>query len=129
MKCLIDTHVLVWSLGKTTSLSTKAREILENAHVLVSVVSWWELSIKFGLGKLELGAGTPEDLWKTTQEMDYASLPLSLTEVCSFHRLAKLHKDPFDRMLVWQAIKNDLPLLSRDNRLSPYTSYGLQLIW
>jgi PIN domain nuclease of toxin-antitoxin system len=129
MRYLIDTHVLLWSLGKTTSLSAKAREILENAHVLVSVVSWWELSIKFGLGKLELVHGTPEDLWKATQEMDYASLPLSLTEVCSFHRLANLHKDPFDRMLVWQAIKNDIPLLSKDNHLSPYTSYGLQLIW
>ena len=129
MRCLIDTHVLLWSLGKTSNLSAKTREILENADVLVSVVSWWELSIKFGLGKIELGKGTPEDLLKTTQEMNYVSLPLSESEVCSFHRLARIHKDPFDRMLVWQAIKNDIPLVSGDNRLSPYTSYGLQLIW
>lgn len=129
MRCLIDTHVLLWSLGKTRNLSAKAKEILESAHILVSVVSWWELSIKFRLGKIDLGSGTPEDLWNTTQKMDYASLPLSQSEVCSFHRLAAIHKDPFDRMLVWQAIKNDIPLLSRDNRLSPYASYGLQLIW
>ena len=129
MRCLIDTHVLLWSLGKTNNLSAKAREILENAQVLVSVVSWWELSIKLGLGKIELGNSTPEDLLKTTQEMDYLSLPLSLSEVCSFHRLAVVHKDPFERMLVWQAIKNDIPLLSRDNRLSTYNAYGLQLIW
>jgi len=129
MRCLIDTHVLLWSLGKTSNLSAKTREILENADVLVSIVSWWELSTKFGLGKIDLGKGTPEDLLKTTREMNYVSLPLSESEVCSFHRLARIHKDPFDRMLVWQAIKNDLTLVSRDNRLSPYASYGLQLIW
>ena len=129
MRCLIDTHVLLWSVGSSKNLSPKARQILVNEQVMVSVVSWWELSIKFGLGKIDLGSRTPEDVLKIAEGMDYSSLPLSLSEVSSFHRLVTINKDPFDRMLVGQAIKNDIPLLSRDSRLTSYTAYGLQLIW
>src|SRR5580704_13635198 len=118
MRYLIDTHVLLWSLGNPGLLSDKTREILTGSSVLISVVSWWELSIKFSLGKIELDQGVPEDLWNAAEKMNYGVLPLSVQEVCSFHRLTKIHRDPFDRMLVWQAIKNDITLVSRDSRLS-----------
>ena len=129
MKCLIDTHVLLWSMGKPENLSKRAREILIESTVFVSISSWWEVSLKFAIGKLELGNGTPEDLWKAAEKMNYELLPLSGQDASSFYRLAKLHKDPFDRMIVWQAIRNNLPLLSKDNRLSAYEEYGLQLLW
>ena len=129
MRYLIDTHVLLWSLSQTRNLSDKAKEILESENVLVSVVSWWELSIKFGLGKIELQLGTPEDLLRATQKMNYGLLPLSAEEASGFHQLARIHKDPFDRMLVWQAIKNDVTLVSKDSRLISYAPFGLQLIW
>ena len=96
MRYLIDTHVLLWSLSQTRNLSDKAKEILESENVLVSVVSWWELSIKFGLGKIELQLGTPEDLLRATQKMNYGLFPLSDEEASGFHQLARIHKDPFE---------------------------------
>lgn len=129
MKYLVDTHVLLWSIGKPDKLSTRAREIIIGSTVFVSIASWWELSLKFAMGKLELENGTPEDLWKAAEQMNYELLQLSGADASSFHRLAKIYKDPFDRMIVWQAIRNNLPLLSKDNRLSGYEEYGLQLLW
>lgn len=129
MKYLIDTHVLLWSVGDPGKLSDRTKEILESSPVLISVVSWWEISIKFALGKIELDNGEPEDLWNAAQKMNFGLLPVSANEAFSFHRLEIIHRDPFDRMLIWQAIKNDLPLVSKDNRLNVYVKYGLQLIW
>jgi PIN domain nuclease of toxin-antitoxin system len=129
MKYLIDTHVLLWSIGHTQKLSSRTRAILESSDVLISAVSWWEISIKFGLGKIELVNGAPVDLWNAAEKMDFGLLPISANEAMSFHQLERAHKDPFDRMLVWQAIKNNLPLISKDDQLNVYCKYGLQLIW
>lgn len=129
MKCLIDTHVLLWSIGNSTNLSKKAREWVSQHDVYTSAASWWEISIKYSIGKLKLGNKTPDDLWAASQAMNFASLPIQARETNSFYKLELLTKDPFDRILVWQAIKNDLPLVSKDRRLAGYERYGLQLIW
>jgi PIN domain nuclease of toxin-antitoxin system len=129
MKYLIDSHVLLWSLGAPGKLSIKSRELLIQSHIYVSTVSWWEISIKYSLGKLVLENGKPENLWKAALALNYRLLPVSGEEATSFYKLELLHKDPFDRMIVWQAIKNNSPLVSKDARLASYEKSGLQLIW
>jgi len=129
MKCLIDTHVLLWAIGKPSNLSENAKAALTNKDVFTSVASWWEISIKYSIGKLKLDNGTPEDLWRAAQGLKFIPLPINGEEASSFYKLDLENRDPFDRMLVWQAIKNNLPLVSKDGRLTNYTKNGLQLIW
>lgn len=129
MKCLIDTHVLLWAIGNSANLSTKSKEILSTATVYVSAVSWWEISIKYAIGKLKLGNKTPHDLWQASEHLQFGTLPIQGSEAYTAHQLDLLTRDPFDRMLVWQAIQNNLVLISKDSRLKYYEKNGLQLIW
>ncbi|MBX2915467.1 MAG: type II toxin-antitoxin system VapC family toxin [Cyclobacteriaceae bacterium] len=129
MSYLLDSHVLIWSIADTARLSPKAKDIISKENIYVSAASWWEISIKFKLGKLKLGDKTPEDFLQASQELEFKDLPLSEVETSSFHKLELLTKDPFDRMLVWQAIQHNLILISKDNRLSVYEKLGLKLLW
>ena len=97
--------------------------------IYVSSASWWEISIKYSLGKLKLENATPEDLWRAALDMEFITLPISGLESNSFYKLELTNKDPFDRMLIWQSIKNNLPIVSKDNRFQAYEKFGLQLIW
>lgn len=129
MKYLIDTHIFIWSMLQPDKLSVNTRKILEKSpHVFVSTIVLWELSVKFGLGKLLLKGTTPEDLWARASSVGYKSLLFSPEEAVSFHHLEKFHKDAFDRMLVWQALKNNMILISMDERMKLYCKNGLQLI-
>jgi PIN domain nuclease of toxin-antitoxin system len=130
MKYLLDTHIFLWSMLKTGKLSSNVKQILESSpNVFISTITLWELSVKFGLGKLHLDGTTPEDLWSRSSSIGYKPLVFSPEEAVSFYHLVKLHKDAFDRMLVWQAIKNNLILISMDEKMKLYSKNGLQLIW
>lgn len=129
MKFLIDTHVLLWSIGDSTNLSERTKDILRTATIYVSAATWWEISIKYAIGKLNLGDKTPEDLWKASELLQFTILPILGTEAYTSYKLDLTNRDPFDRMLVWQAIKNDLVLISKDGHLKQYEKNGLQLIW
>lgn len=130
MKFLLDTHVFAWSLMNPAKLSEKVKKILVNESSLyISVVSLWEISIKFNLGKLELDGLTPEELFSVGEKWGLKLLPISGKEAISFYKLERLHKDPFDRMLIWQSISNGMTLLSKDNRMIAYEKFGLNLIW
>jgi PIN domain nuclease of toxin-antitoxin system len=110
-------------------LSRQIKIILEGEkEVHVSLISLWEISLKFGLGKLELRESSPEKLWTDSLKMNYKLLPLNFEETISFHQLPREHNDPFDRMLVWQAIKNDLVLISIDKQLDVYQKFGLKIL-
>jgi PIN domain nuclease of toxin-antitoxin system len=130
MKYLLDTHVLIWSLTDRPKLSAKVKKILiEESNLLVSVVSLWEISLKYSLGKLEMDGMTPDEFFVEAESVGFKFAPISNREAVSFHRLQRLHKDPFDRMIVWQCISNGLTLLSKDNRMQDYERLGLHLIW
>ena len=130
MKYLLDTHTFIWMMISPQKLSEKVIYILQNeSEVYASPIVLWEISIKYGLGKIELNNTTPEELWRGAEKMGIVILPLNADDAASFYKLEKIHKDPFDRMLVWQSLKNDLILLSKDNRLKEYEKSGLQLIW
>ncbi len=104
---------------------------MENADnkVFVSSITFWEISLKYALGKLTLGC-KPDDLLKFTDDMGFAKISLTPKEAALFYQLPKLaHKDPFDRMLIWQAVANDLILISKDGQFNNYSQYGLKVIW
>jgi PIN domain nuclease of toxin-antitoxin system len=129
---LLDTHSLLWVIFDASRLSGQVRSILLNGEntIYVSSVSFWEISLKFGLGKLELETYTPEQLPALAKQMGFLTLPIEPEEAARFYRLPKIaHKDPFDRMLIWQAISRNLILLSKDKQFEHYSQYGLKVLW
>ncbi len=132
MNYLIDTHTFLWAALSPEKLSLNARTtILDPANdIFVSVVTFWEVSLKFALGKIELQGMTPEDLPNAATQMGFEVLSLAPEDAASFYRLPRLpHKDPFDRMLIWQAIRGDLTLISKDSGFVSYQEHGLRLLW
>jgi PIN domain nuclease of toxin-antitoxin system len=132
MKGLMDTHCFIWTLLDAHKLSKKAASFIENPEneIFVSAINFWEISLKFSLGKLELNGLVPEDLPELALQTGLEIIPLDYGESASFHKLPCLvHKDPFDRMLVWQAIRTESYLISIDQDLDCYSKYGLQRLW
>ena len=132
MNLLLDTHVFLWSLFAPNKLSKAVvREIkAPNNEVAVSVVTFWEISLKFALGKLELTGVKPEDLPDFAKQMNLEIFPITAAEASSFHQLEKLsHKDPFDRMIIWQAIQRKMSLVSKDRDFKIYSQFGLRTFW
>lgn len=132
MKALLDTHVFLWAVFAPKKLSADTRALIQNINnvLLLSTISFWEISLKYAIGKLELHGCSPEDLLGVASAMHLELLQLSPDELASFHRLPRVaHKDPFDRLIIWQALQNKLILISGDQRLSDYDSLGLKVIW
>lgn len=132
MNLLLDTHVFLWSLFAPDKLSkTVVHEIKSpNNEVAVSVVTFWEISLKFALEKLELAGVNPEELPDFAKQMDVEIFPLSAAEASSFHQLPRLsHKDPFDRIIIWQAIQRKMSLVSMDRDFKMYRQFGLKTFW
>lgn len=131
MNCLLDTSTLLWSLFSPKDLSNKIRAILldKRNSVYVSTVSFWEISLKYSLGKLELPNVEPQELVNVSKQSGFQILSLEPEIVASFHQLPRAHKDPFDRMLVWQAIQSNHTLISKDKEMGKYEKYGLSLLW
>ncbi len=132
MKYLLDTHTLIWSIIEPTKLSAKVRQIIEDPeqHIMVSVLSFWEISLKFALKKLELMHIQPGDFPAICEEMNIETLPLDAEQCATYHKLTKFyHKDPFDRMLIWQAKSLNIPILSKDEQIKQYESEGISVIW
>ncbi len=132
MSFLLDTHTLLWSLFEPKKLSKTASATLEDntKDVLVSSVSLWEISLKYQLGKLSLKGIAPKDLISPIEKMGFVFTSISPQEASTYYLLPKLpHKDPFDRMLCWQAIQNKLILISKDDQLSDYYKHGLKVLW
>jgi len=132
MSYLLDSHTFIWAVFNRKKLSAKVSRLLEDAtnRVFISSVSFWELSLKYRLGKLDLIGISPEELPILAQESGFEFLPLIPSEAAGYHLLeADWHRDPFDRMLIWQAITHDLTLLSKDNTISQYQSVGLKQLW
>jgi PIN domain nuclease of toxin-antitoxin system len=128
---LLDTHSFLWSIWQPEKLGKQAIAVLENTDtmVFVSSITFWEISLKYALGKLTLGC-KPDELLKLSDDMGIKKISLTPEESALFYQLPKLaHKDPFDRMLIWQAVANDLILISKDGQFNHYSQYGLKVIW
>lgn len=131
MSLLLDTHTLLWALLQPSKLSTVHRDLLgsKTEQKFFSTISLWEISLKFAVGKLDLGGHQPEEIFAEALRVDLQLLPPAPESFVSFYHLPMMtgHKDPFDRMLIWQAIEQDLMLVSCDSQLPHYRVHGLKL--
>lgn len=118
MRLLLDTHVLLWALLDDPRLSPDTREVVaDGTHdVAVSAASVWEIAIKATLGKLR----APDDLPEAVLAADFRPLEIGMVHAALAGALPPHHADPFDRMLVAQAMAEGLTLVTRDRRLAAY---------
>ena len=130
MNCLVDTHILLWSFLETDKLSGNIKAILlnEDYKIYYSPISLWEISIKYGLKKLFLNGGTPDDFFKELQNSFYRCKEIDTIDMITNYKLPVYHKDPFDRFLIWEAIKSDFILISNDENIGLYKKEGLKVI-
>lgn len=133
MKYLLDTHVILWLAYEDSKLSKSAREILlhPESEIYLSAVSFWEISLKFQSGKLDLKGHNPEMLKAGfDQNFDFRELNLEMEDAGTFFKLdSQIHKDPFDRMLIWQALRHGLTFLTDDENIKRYQEIGLKVLW
>jgi PIN domain nuclease of toxin-antitoxin system len=132
MKLLLDSHAFLWAVMAPEKLGKKAHAALitPGNEVFVSAVTFWELSLKHSRGKLILEGVSPEELPEVAEEAGFTLLTLDPKHAAEYHRPPKLgHKDPFHRMLVWQAIQSGSALLSKDPEIKAYAKHGLKLLW
>lgn len=132
MRYLLDTHALIWAITEPEKLSESVREILTTREsvVVVSTISFWEIALKFSLGKLDINSLKPEDFHKASEELGFGILDLVAETSSSYYQLtATYHKDPFDRMLIWQALCHKYTLISDDENIRKYASDGLKVVW
>ena len=131
MSYLLDTHILIWAITSPEKLSKKVRSVLLDPQniIMVSSLNLWEISLKHASGKLQLKNIVPEDFIKISQNIGFTFLKLSVEEASTFYLLrGQYHKDPFDRMLIWQSIKNNLVFISDDKEVEKYSSDGLNVL-
>lgn len=120
MRLLLDTHIAIWLVRDATELSAQARRLIQEAEAVhFSSASLWEATIKVGLGKLPLD---PQRLADQLQRAGIRPLDVTWQHALSVHRLPPIHKDPFDRLLVAQALAEPLHLLTHDATLVPYSA-------
>ncbi len=132
MSLLLDTHTLLWSLFEPKKLSSKAKTAISNRsnRIYVSNISLWEISLKFAIKKLTLNNIKPDALPEKIVESGFEFLEDTPEVFASFHKLPMIsHADPFDRLIIWQAISNDMILISKDKHFKEYNSFGLKTLW
>jgi len=122
VRCLLDTCTFLWIIAGAKELSLAAKEIFANPanEVLLSAVSVWELSVKHALGKLPLPRAIDRFIIEQRERHGIAALPLNERAVLHLAKLPALHRDPFDRMLICQAIEHDCLLLTPDPLITQY---------
>jgi len=128
MSLLLDTHTMLWFFWDDLQLSSNAKRVIEDANnrKLVSIASCWEIAIKVGLGKLDLGEPSRSFLSREIAWNNFELQPISLSHATMVEGLASHHKDPFDRLLIAQAMVECMPLVSGD---AIFDQYGITRLW
>ncbi len=123
MKILLDTHIFLWFISGDSRLSTNIRDAIRDTDnaVYLSVVSVWESLIKYQLGKLPLPEPPETYLPKHRDSHQIASLAIDESSVAQLAQLPPLHRDPFDRMLICQALQNGLTVATVDAAIQAYS--------
>jgi PIN domain nuclease of toxin-antitoxin system len=125
---LLDTHALLWWLLGDTALSASARDAIDDTRndVFVSAASAWEIATKVRIGKLPAAAVIAADLAATVEAQGFVPLPVSFAHGQVAGALPGPHRDPFDRMLVAQAMADEMMLVSNEQR---FDAYGVRRLW
>lgn len=116
-RVLLDTHVLLWALAGHRRLPAEARRLMDEHDVVVSAASIWEVAIKAGLGKLQVD---PLAVQQALEPSGFDELPVTAAHAAAVASLPPHHRDPFDRLLVAQALAEHLVLVTTDEQLAPY---------
>jgi PIN domain nuclease of toxin-antitoxin system len=122
MKILLDTHIFLWFISGDTQLSTEVRDAIREPdnEIYLSAVSIWEVIVKYQLGKLPLPEHPETYLPKQRDLHQIASLSLDESSVIQLAELPPLHRDPFDRMLICQALQKGLTIATVDSVVRAY---------
>lgn len=132
MNYLVDTHVLLWTILSPKKISKNVKNILLDPELTkhVSAITFWEISLKYQLRKIDFMEITLDKLPTIAKDAGFEILNLDSDTAASFYKLPKIeNKDPFDRMLAWQAICHDFCLLTRDRDFDDYKGRGLKIVW
>lgn len=120
MQILLDTHLLLWALASPSKLSSKARQRIESGEVFASAASIWEISIKCSLGRLQ---ANPAEVLSGIEPAGFDHLHITGEHAAEVVNLRHVHKDPFDRLLVAQALVEKMILLTDDDTLGEYGEF------
>ncbi len=128
MKYLLDTHAFMWSDSTPSLLSAEAAAVIRdpNSIIYLSMISIWEIQIKYQIGKLSLTMPLSKIIERQQHENEIELLPIRLSHILELGNLALHHRDPFDRLLIAQARIEDLTLISSDSR---FGQYPVKVIW
>lgn len=126
MNLLLDTHIVIWFISNDRKLSKKIKTLIEdpNNKCFVSIATYWELSIKYALGRLNLYS-TIEEIFDIIQNSGFDILPITLSHILQLSKLEHHHNDPFDRLIISQSLIKNLQVISNDNY---FPAYAIQLI-
>jgi PIN domain nuclease of toxin-antitoxin system len=128
MRVLVDTHVFLWWVEGDRALPAKARAVLadQDNECLFSLVSAWELAIKAGLGKLKLAIPVRRYVIEHIAANGFRMLDIRMAHIGRVESLPPHHGDPFDRLLIAQALEEKLPVVTAD---PIFRDYGVKRIW
>jgi PIN domain nuclease of toxin-antitoxin system len=128
MRLLLDTHTLLWWLAEDPSLPASARKLIANKNndVLVSAASAWEIATKVRLGKLPIALDLAHDFTPHLERERFETLAVNADHGIRAGLLPGPHKDPFDRMLIAQALAENLAIVSND---VVFDGYGVKRVW
>jgi PIN domain nuclease of toxin-antitoxin system len=124
----LDTHALLWWLTQNPSITVAAQNLLKNRDhtVLVSAASVWEIATKVRLGKLDVAIEVVENFGAYLARERFEAVSVTVQHAIRAGLLPGPHKDPFDRMLIAQALAENIPIVSNDRALD---GYGAQRLW
>ena len=127
MDYLLDTHAFLWFINGSVELSPQAKNIIQNpANTLyLSIAVFWEIAIKLIIGKISIDMSFDE-LKNEADKNDFQILPIQFEDIRVLTTLELYHKDPFDRILIAQAIQNDMTMITKD---SNFEAYPVKIIW
>jgi len=128
VRFLVDTHAFLWAVLSPEKLTERVRSVFTDreAELLVSIATPWEMAIKAGIGELENGAEILDDFENRVTASGYRILETSIQRTIRSGYLPRHHKDPFDKLLIAQALDLNVPILSRDEI---FDLYGVQRVW
>lgn len=121
MYLLLDTHTFIWFFNGDLQLSAKAKILIEDTknRKFVSIASIWEIAIKIGLKKLEFDGGTKE-VAELIEQNSFEILPVSIDHAIFYESLKLIHRDPYDRILVAQAMVENMTIVTKDENICKY---------
>ena len=128
MRFLLDTHAVLWWLIKSPLLPVSAQDLLQNRdnNILVSAASAWEIATKVRLGRLDMATEVVQDFSAYLTRERFEALAVSTQHGILAGSLPGPHKDPFDRMLIAQALLENVPIVSNDRI---FDGYGVRRVW